>query len=190
MHKAKVESLTEDRLRCFYSRIEELTAVSKEDALAFHWVVDGIFQQTAVIPIRFPTLLNGEEDLRLFLRKQGAQYSAALARLQDSIQMELLVSVSPVPAPPAPASGKAYLQERGRTAQSLAAAAEAAHARIQHLAAGWQTRPGKQRDTIRCYALIARAAEKDFRRQIESMPALGSVKIALSGPWPCTEFLE
>src|SRR5215471_16149085 len=83
VRQGKIESLNEGRLCCFYSQIEQLTGISKEDALAVYGVVNHIFKQTAVIPVRFPTLLPHEE-LRAFLRKHEAPYTAALARLKDS----------------------------------------------------------------------------------------------------------
>lgn len=187
-----IQSLNEDLLRCFYSNVESLDAVRQEDALAFHRVVSGIFRQTAVIPIRFPTLLNGEPDLRAFLQKQSAQYSAGLARLHDSIQMELSISVekSAGTEQAPPASGRGYMEERRAISQKLADTAEQARARLQPLLAGWRTRAGNQRDSVRCYALISRGAEKDFRDHIQSMTVAEFTQVTVSGPWPCTEFLE
>ena len=190
MGNTAIESMSEGPLRCFYSQIESLPAISRADALAFHNVVSSIFRQAAVIPIRFPTLLNGEEDLRGFLRKHGEQYSAALERLRDCIQMELHISIARDVPRQAPASGRRYLEERRTAMQSLAAAAEQAHGRIQHLASAWRIRAGNRPDMLRCYALLPRVAEKDFRHQIQSLAAPDSIKIILSGPWPCSEFLE
>ena len=189
MRKARIETVSQDGLNCFYSRLDEFTEISRQDALACHRVIDTIFRETAVIPIRFPTLVNGEQDLRVFLRKQQAKYAAALARLRDSIQMELLISLSADRARPDP-SGKAYLERRSRATHALARAAEEARAHIHDLATGWRTSNGKQRDSLRCYALIGRAAERDFRNRIESMPEAPGIEMAVSGPWPCTEFLE
>jgi len=189
---ASIQSLSEGLLRCFYSHVEGLNAISQQDALAFHKVVSGIFRQTAVIPIRFPTLLNGEQDLRAFLQQQGTQYSAALARLRDSIQMELSISVgkSAAAEPAQPASGRGYMEERRAISKKLADTAEQAQARVQPLLAGWRTRAGNQRDSVRCYGLIPRGAEKDFRDHIQSMAVAEFMQVTVSGPWPCTEFLE
>lgn len=189
MRSKSIQSLSEGLLCCFYSHVEEFNAVRQEDALAFHQVVSGIFRQMAVIPIRFPTLLNGEEDLRAFLQKQDAPYSAALARLRDSVQMELSISAGPR-AVAQPASGRQYLEERMRASQNLEVIAEQARARVEPLLAGWRTRAGNQRDSLRCYALIERVAEKDFRHHIQSMAVAEFTQVTVSGPWPCTEFLE
>ena len=166
MGNTAIESVSEGPLRCFYSQIESLPSISRADALAFHNVVSSIFRQAAVIPIRFPTLLNGEEDLRAFLRKHGEQYSAALERLRDCIQMELHISIARNVPQQAPASGRRYLEERRNAMEGLAAAAEQAHGRIQHLASAWRIRAGNRPDMLRCYALLPRVAEKDFRHQI------------------------
>jgi hypothetical protein len=190
VHDSRVESLSEGALRCFYSQLDRFAAVSREDALAFHHVVNGIFRQAAVISIRFPTLLQGDEELRDFLRKQGTQYSAALVRLRDSIQMELHISATGERAAAPPTSGKAYLEARRSAVQNLAAVAGEAHNRIRNLATEWRVRPGSSPNRLRCYVLLPRVAEQDFRRQIESLPAPQSIKVILSGPWPCSEFME
>lgn len=190
MGNAAIESVSEGPLRCFYSRIESLPSISRADALAFHNVVSSIFRQAAVISIRFPTLLKSEEELRGFLRKQGLHYAAALERLRESVQMELRISSVRASAAQPPASGRRYLEERRTIVRDLAVVAEQAHGRIQHLATAWRVHPGNRPDTLRCYALISRQAEKDFRHAIESLSVPQPVKIALSGPWPCNEFLE
>lgn len=188
MRKAPIQSLTADGLRCFFSQLNGLAAISQEDALACHRVIDGIFRQTAVIPIRFPTLIKSDEELHAFLQANSTKYTAALARLRGFVQMELLISLSADVAPAG--SGKKYLENRSRAGQTLEAVADAIRASIGRLAAGWRTRAGRQRDALRCYALIARESEKEFRNHIESMPAADGLKITFSGPWPCTEFLD
>jgi hypothetical protein len=185
-----VESLAEGPLRCFYSLLDRLTDVSREDALAFHRVLTSIFRQIAVIPVRFPTLLEGEDALRDFLRKRGPEYSAALNRLRDSVQMELHISAAHKSAAASPASGKAYLEARRNAVQSLAAVAETAYGQVRQLTTGWRVRAGNRPDLLRCFALISRDAEKDFRHRIESLQASPAIKIVLSGPWPSSEFLE
>src|SRR5205814_10218650 len=66
-----------------------------------------------------------------------------------------------------PISGRRYLEERRNAMEGLAAAAEQAHGRIQHLASAWRIRAGNRPDMLRCYALLPRVAEKDFRHQIQ-----------------------
>jgi hypothetical protein len=190
VHDSTVENLVEGPLRCFYSQLDRLTEGSREHALAFHRVVSGIFRQVAVISIRFPTLVRDEEELRDFLRKHTAQYSAALERLRDSVQMELHISAVGENAAAPPASGTAYLEARRTAVQALAAVAEHAYGSVRHLTRGWRVRAGNRPDLVRCYALIARDAEQYFRHQIESLPAQPSMKVVLSGPWPSSEFLE
>jgi hypothetical protein len=190
VNNSAVENLTEGPLRCFYSEIDNLPAVLREDALRFHRVVSGIFRQAAVISIRFPTLLRDKDELRGFLRKHSQQYAAALERLRNSIQMELHISAAHQNTAGPHESGKAYLEARRSAVQKLVTVTEHAYSRVRHLAAGWRVRAGSRPDLVYCYALVARDAEQDFRNQIESMPASQSTKVAVSGPWPCSEFLE
>src|SRR5229473_1382541 len=78
-----VESVDESGLRCFVSRRESELPMSslatREEALAFHSVLQELFRQTTIIPFRFPTLLaespgslnvSGTQYLR---RRQGQQ---------------------------------------------------------------------------------------------------------------------
>ncbi|PYX36233.1 MAG: hypothetical protein DMG75_11265 [Acidobacteria bacterium] len=59
-----VESVDESGLRCFVSRRESELPMSslatREEALAFHSVLQELFRQTTIIPFRFPTLLADE----------------------------------------------------------------------------------------------------------------------------------
>ena len=87
-----VESVDESGLRCFVSRRESELPMSslatREEALAFHSVLQELFRQTTIIPFRFPTLL-ADEALSAHLREHAGQYRDTLARLKNMVQMEI-----------------------------------------------------------------------------------------------------
>ena len=87
VRKARVEIVEERDLRCFYSRIENLNDAGKDDALQFHQVIASIFTKVAVIPFRFPMMVETEAELRGFLQEHAAEYSDALTRLRDAVQL-------------------------------------------------------------------------------------------------------
>src|SRR5258708_18501396 len=94
-----VESLVESGIRCIVSDLDSPSLESpanpapqfhNDDALRLHHVVSAIFQQAAVIPFRFPTLLP-ESELRAFVQENSAAYLEALSRLREMVQMELRI---------------------------------------------------------------------------------------------------
>jgi hypothetical protein len=199
---ARVEEVSHERLRCFYSRFEpeQLTAVTTEDALQFHAVVNAIFQQSAVIPFRFPTLVEGEAELEEFLRQHSSGYERALTELRDLVQMELLISVE---APPAVAtepaaverSGTKYLQSRRDAQQRLETAAEEAKTAAGELVQDWKVKSfvpsasSTKMGGLRCYALIKRGAIEPVRQRMSKLTVGSGMKVHVNGPWPATEFM-
>lgn len=192
VHEAEVEWLDERALRCFFSRVAASFAgasveVLKEDALRFHSVLHAIFAQTAVIPFRFPTTLDTEQELRRFLTAGASSYREALARLRDIVQMELRVSIS-LSASTTPCSGREYLLARQAQTRALADGAVAAHGLARGLIQDWRERETKS--GLRCYALVRRTDVGEFESRMCSLVLPEGVTMIVSGPWPATEFLE
>jgi hypothetical protein len=188
---AQVEWLVESAVRCFFSCLEGSYASGsadtlKEDALRFHSVLHAIFAQAAVIPFRFPTVLEPDE-LRRFLAEGAAGYPDRLARLRDVVQMELRISSSAA-AIASPPSGREYLLRRQAQAQAMAEAAAASRSAAGHLIQDWRER--ETRSGLRCYALVPRAEIGEFQARMGTLGALEGVTMVVSGPWPATEFLE
>ena len=194
-----VESLEEDQLRCFFSRSdrrEQLVGPSaRESALAFHSVVSSIFEQAAVIPFRFPTILEGEPELRTHLVEQAASYCEALARLRDLVQMEIHVAHKPsslaeqddqASIPPR-AGGTQYLQMRQREQRELTDFANHLRRAGGDLIQGWRERVSSF--GLRCFALIDRLAVDPFKTRLAAVQIPSALRARVSGPWPATEFV-
>jgi hypothetical protein len=191
VHEAQVEWLDESALRCFFSRLGTFAAGSaealKEDALRFHSVLHGIFTQAAVIPFRFPTTLESEQELRRFLNAGASSYREALIRLRDLVQMELRVSIFRAEST-TPSSGREYLLARQAQARLLAEGAAAAQAIARGLIQDWREHESKS--ALRCYALVPRADIGEFESRMRALDLPKGVRMVVSGPWPATEFLE
>lgn len=182
---AGVEAVTRGGIACYFSRYEQFPGGSadelKQDALDFHWTVNHVFQQRAVIPFRFPTLVAEMAALESFLGQHAAQYVADLERLRGLVQMEVRL---PPPAADAAAasaspSGTAYMKAKFDAAQK---AAELEN-QLKTAAPG---REWKQRGR-RFFALIPRGEETQFR---ERVAAFGDASLRVSGPWPPSEFVN
>ena len=183
-----VSLLTEDDLSVTYSEISEPQQLSGDHlqgaALDFHNTVHAIFAHRAVIPFRFPTLLN-ERELRQHLRSQAVPYRNFLREHANEVQMEVRLwpfnSARPKPA----TSGTEYMErlvaDEARMLTWGAIPSGLPGAR------DWRTR--RSRDLIRLFALVDRKYLEEFRTKIKERFPAGNIRMRVSGPWPATEFL-
>ncbi len=175
-------------MECYYSVFAEpLTKLTKDDALAFHHVITAIFSRTAVIPFRFPTVLAGKGELEVYLETEGHDLLEALQRLREFVQMEVRLTLGDAQAAPA-GSGKEYLQKRQQGRQDLLDLAESVHELLEEDVRGWHTR--EFQNGVRCYALVSRQSLSEFRHKCERLRLEGGVRVAVSGPWPPSEFMH
>jgi hypothetical protein len=186
---AAVELLALDRITCFYSQLAELPGDQESvrlQALQFHEVVRHIFSQTAVVPFRFPTMLDDSEELCAYLREHAAEFEKKLHRLGGYVQMELRIRFEG--ASGQATSGREYLQARSAGARVLEHAAAEARRTAGDLVHGWK----QQADAIgvRCYFLVRRADVDAFVRQTSNLSLGKGLNSRVSGPWPATEFLD
>jgi len=182
-----LEELQEAELRAVYSRIECAPDErwTRDDALAFHAVLRRLFERAAIVPFRFPTVLRDELELREYVRKSAPEHVAALARLADTVQMEIKIESSKSTAPGM--TGAQYLRARGAERERVEATAAAARAALGELAREWRER--ESGDGMRCFALVARSQAADFQRRAAALVLAEGVTVVVSGPWPAMEFL-
>jgi hypothetical protein len=148
-----------------------------------------VFAQTAIIPFRFPTIVESEAVLKEFVESRSAEYQSALHRLRDKVQMDVrIIMAKPDRAETSPRSGKAYLEQRSalnRRAQSILEEFR----RVSHsVAEGWSqaAAPGG----IRGFALIGRSSLPIFLERIAKVPIPAGMSARVTGPWPPSEFIE
>lgn len=174
------------RLVLLYSDFSTARPLNPADALRFHAALRSVFDQQAIIPFRFPTFLESEAELKSHLQQNHAKYAADLARLREFVQME--VRISAVRENNAPSSGKEYLEGKLQQSRSLQEAVQAIRDPVADL-----TTDCKERQTdqgVRLFTLTKRPDVAAFRERISrSQPSTGFT-IAVSGPWPATEFFH
>jgi len=184
-----VEQLCDSGLCCFYSQLERLVPDPpsvKQAAFQFHGVVTSVFDQAAVIPFRFPTLVAQLDELRSHLQENSAEYREALVRLRGLVEFELRVIMRP-DAPHLP-SGTEYLRTKQGRDQMVRAHASNIRQYTQEVLAGWREREIK--DGRRCYALVARSDVPMFLHMIRFVDGPVGIETRVSGPWPATEFIS
>ena len=186
----EVEQIQDQGLRCFFSRLQSRETLSQipavESALAFHHTVQTLFSQAMVIPFRFPTLVEGEEELLGELRENALRYSEALARLRNMVQMEIHISGPTEEAREQPTTGTEYLRARQARAGATTAAAGQFREATRQWALDW--REHGLANGLRCYALVRREGAAGFQAAAQALTA-STPGSRVSGPWPPVTFL-
>jgi hypothetical protein len=179
-------------LAAFVSRSDHreiwLQAPLSTSALEFHRVLTGLFKSAAIIPFRFPTILENDQELAELLNQQSSAYNTLLSKFENWTQMEARVSYSN-PGRPAPTgSGTEYLLERQRRQRMLADFGSELGTAVFSVAGEWRQRTMKS--GLRCFALVERNRVAEFKERMRSISVPARLKVRVSGPWPVTEFLD
>jgi len=185
-----VARLEHGEVTLFYSEDADsnrwLRAPLKKSAEEFHGVQHELFRSAAIIPFRFPTILEDQEKLGKHLEQRSAEYQSVLRRFATSVQMDITVTDSMPPADRP--SGAQYLRDRQTRNRRL----EEFAADIRHRARGvvkdWRQR--SLANGLRCFVLVERERVPEFNETMKTVFVPGGLNARISGPWPLAEFLE
>jgi hypothetical protein len=161
----------------------------KKAALQFHQVLREILAAATPIPFRFPTLLESEEGMEQHLAAEQELYRAALERIGDAVQYEVVGSwAADEQADLAtPVSGREYLKRRSQATERIAAI----DSKLKSVTTGsvreWRAR--QERKNHRWFALVPRESRDRFVASLRSAGPSEGVRLRLSGPWPPAEFV-
>jgi hypothetical protein len=155
-------------------------------ALEFHRVLSEVFKSTAIIPFRFPTIFDNEEQLIADLQERATEYGALLTKFRDLVQMEIRIT-SPDLKKPAE-SGTQYLKLRQTATAMIGKVMAELRETLSELPQDWRERTSK--DGIRAFVLIGRNRITDFRKMMLNTPVPRELSVRASGPWPVSEFME
>jgi gas vesicle protein GvpL/GvpF len=190
---AAISHLKESGLQCFFSDYQQPSISDqpiREAALAFNHVLQEIFQQVAVIPFRFPTVIATREEISAFLQEHATEYGEALARLRTVVQMELHIGVqaSADTEFAASKSGAEYLRNRQSRHRNMEGAARKLQESLSRVTQTWRQR--EVSGGLRCYVLVEREAVRSFLDEVSHAQVPATLSARVSGPWPPTEFLK
>ncbi|HEY5174978.1 MAG TPA: GvpL/GvpF family gas vesicle protein [Terriglobales bacterium] len=161
----------------------------KKAALQFQQVLREILAAATPIPFRFPTLLESEEGMEQHLAAEQELYRAALERIGDAVQYEVVGSwaANEQADLATPVSGREYLKRRAQETERIAAI----DSKLKSVTAGsvreWRAR--QERKSPRWFALVPRESRDRFIASLRSAGPSEGVRLRLSGPWPPAEFV-
>ena len=161
----------------------------KKAALQFHQVLREILAAATPIPFRFPTLLESEEGMEQYLADEQELYRAALERIGDAVQYEVVGSwAADEQADLAtPVSGREYLKRRSQATERIAAIDSKLKSVTADSVREWRAR--QERKSHRWFALVPRESRDRFVASLRSAGPSEGVRLRLSGPWPPAEFV-
>ncbi len=161
----------------------------KKAALQFHQVLRDILLTATPIPFRFPTLLESEEGMEQHLAGEQQPYRAALERIGDAVQYEVVGSwaVDEQTDLATPVSGREYLKRRSQAMERIAAIDSKLRGVTADSVREWRAR--QERKSHRWFALVPRENRDRFIASLRSAGTSEGVRLRLSGPWPPSEFV-
>ncbi len=165
-------------LRAAFSHIEDAELIpSLSRLLDYDRVVEALFGQTAVLPMRYGATFASEADLIRYVEEHAHRLSASLRELEGCVEMGVRVLLlagesaptsEPAPHPAAPTSGRAYLESLRKhldAADPLRARREAALERCSRAFAGV---------VVRQRAESSSDERRGFERLLASVQACGA----------------
>jgi len=179
-------------LQCLLSQFKTAASARNEavrdSALAFNRFLQSVFEQTAIIPFRFPTLVNEQPEIVAYLRQHESELSAALKNFRGMAQMEISAQMEGAPRPSSHQSGKAYLRSRQSQLAMMEKFLSELRQVLSPFANEWRIR--ESADRVRCYVLVRRDAVEDFSQRAKTIELPPQIRARITGPWPVSEFVS
>lgn len=165
-----------------------LEAPLKESARQFHRVLQRVFESRAIIPFRFPTLMQEAQELASHMRANSPEYLAQLEKFRTSVQMDISVAHADSTRATGPTSGAEYLRARREESEELDRAAKKLRLHADPAIRAWRTRPTQH--GLKLFALLDRDSVEAFQTSLQRFEVPPGLNIRITGPWPVTAFLE
>lgn len=194
---ARLRELTSGRLVVVYSRHRSLRPRPSPDlVLAHERVVESLMDRRPLLPLRFGTMLAGEDELAAAVTARHDELGQALDHVRGRVEMGLRV-VSPADPEPRPRagssgghSGRSYLMARAAEHRRIGRLVREVHRPLAELAAAGSVRERPQPPAVLVAAyLVDRDRVADFRTRAATLAAgHDDLQFHVTGPWPPYNF--
>jgi hypothetical protein len=165
-------------------------------------VLDAIHRRICIVPLRFGTALNDEDELRVLLQSQEKELSKRLDRLDSTCEMALRIALScpsqtPAAVATSAASPLAYLSQRRSHYQAADEIVERDRLiveqvveRLQGCYREWRKLQASVAYGIRLAFLVERKGVAAFQSRLEGIGGADRQwRCVLLGPWPPYSFV-
>jgi Gas vesicle synthesis protein GvpL/GvpF len=193
---ARLRALERDGLAAVYSRHRSLhPRPSPELVLTHERVVEAIMARGPVLPMRFGTQLEREEQLGAALTERRDELVRALERVRGHVELGLRVipeRSSKRDVDTREQTGRAYLLARATEQRRVNEAARDLHGPLAELAAASlvRERPAPPAILVATY-LVDDGRVAEFRARADELAARHEqLQVLVTGPWPPYNFVE
>jgi Gas vesicle synthesis protein GvpL/GvpF len=190
---ARVRVLVCDGLAAVFSRHRTLQPRPSPAVLWSHEaVVQRLMTRGAVLPLRFGTMLEGEESLRTILVERHDELAGGLESVRDRVELGVrVIGVAAEARPKARESGRAHLMARREAHHRAERAAREVHEPLADLAHDARVRPLPAPPAILAATYLVDRHQVDaFKVRAGALAAArDDVSIACTGPWPPYSFV-
>ena len=162
-------------------------AAMKELALEFHHVTNRVFEQTPIVPFRFPTVLRNAEEIPNSLAARAEACAQWLAQVGTSVQMDLRFELQASGEAASANSGTEYLRLRAQRSQALQSAVNTTREALRELVSDWRERSTQK--GVKLCALVPRPQVDEIQNRSRGLSLPSHIRLLVSGPWPAAEFL-
>jgi hypothetical protein len=200
------------------SRFDGLeTPFDVNSMITYHRVIETLFSQTAIIPFRFKTFLNSEEEILTMLKDKDAHYKKLLSTLDGVVELGIrLVIAKPVRdnnplnnfvfTPPANSlnpgisylksrkafySTESWIQDQAKEFSDLCVSQfEGLFIKLKSEATSLpEIQNRKNLSLISIYFLVKKDLIQEFTVKFREIRSLVTGRMLLSGPWPPYNFV-
>ena len=158
-------------------------------AREFHRVLHKVFSSRAIVPFRFPTVVQSVEELAKHLRDNSSQYAEQLQKFQRCVQMDISITrPGTANGNNSPRSGGEYLRARRQQFDEVASVSNQLEQSAGSVALAWHR--SATQTGLRLFALIDRDSVGRFNETLNSSTVPPHFEVRVSGPWPVTQFQD
>lgn len=175
-----------------YEERTEPPGTSREELVRFGQVIRRLGADAAILPIRYGTVAESLDDLRILLTARRQAWEERLRDVAGCVELVAHLPASrldPAPAAEARSTGTAYLMARVRRGRQVTALVE----EVRQAVSAWSlgTRLLSDADDVRVAFLVEKERVDAFlpglRQWVERS---GQGRVRVSGPWPPFSFVE
>jgi hypothetical protein len=171
--------------------------VSEDSLWAHERIIERLMEEQAVLPMRFGSVLAGDDAVEAMLSERQAELSEGLRRVRGAVELGVRIAwdedAVQRPEPDgASGPGTAYLMALSRARRRAGELAERVDRSVAGLArARVQRRLASPSLPVSAAYLVDRANVEEFRARIAELGSeLSGVDLVCTGPWPPYSFAE
>jgi hypothetical protein len=185
-------------LRALAEPVEEPLAADLEHLVHYEETVEAVMQSHTILPMRFGSVVDGEDGVRALLKSRAREFASALSHLDGAVEFGLQASLKIDPADlacdgtPVGGPGRSYMRARLEEQQIRRELQAWLDAAVEGLVRErvYRVSPVCGPASLGAAYLIDREAEDEFVIRLAELADSADHTLSWSGPWPPYSFAE